>query len=326
MWACALGHTEAATVLYRIHQGALHVCNREGATCVHLAQQHGHFALVQHLANLQMALQMHVQVSETAPLTVGSVSTNDGLVSAPPSGRILRFVNAPVASSTPRVVNRSVPVAHVEPRGAPHIEPLGTPHGAPLGAPQGAPLGAAPPANTTAFAPPPLWRISDSKQLTIEIPVPLTLVSQLGQRGASVPRSLPGAAPAVSGEGATLQRRFMKRTSIDVLPNYGQLQADQDSATGAPSVVTTGMRSVNSDPYLARLEAAHDPDPMISVSGRDVNSPDMFMQTDYHHAYDDSFSLDDDLQQESAMDTGTRGHCNNIYIYIYNVHVVAQHQ
>ena len=257
-------------VLLGVYPGALHVCNRDGATSLHLAEQRGHFALVQHITSLQMAAQV---INEAEPPAGCSVAaTNDRLfsdianVQSQSRDGVLSFVNSPppVASSTPvretleshDVLTRPTGIATVSHR----------------------------------------RHIADNEQLSIEIPTPLTLTKQASHRGSSLPRCLHASPRAGSSrDGTSVQRHFMKRTSVDVLPDYARLHSGGDLASVASPA---GMRSVNSDPYLAR-----DPDPMISVSGRDVYSPDVFMQPDYHPSYNDAFSLD--LHHHIAMDTGT---------------------
>ena len=265
MWACAIGRMEAATMLLGIYQGALHVCNRDGATSLDLAQQRGHFALVQHIASLQMTAQV---INEAVPLVGCKIATNDrfsDIANVQSRDGVLHFVHSPVASSTPRLIRENLESHDVMTR----------------------PTGVAPFSHR--------GHVADNKQLSIEIPMPLP--NQAGHRGSSLPKCLHTSPCAGSSrDGTSMQRHLMKRTSVDVLPDYARLHSDRDmTAVASPA----GMSSVNSDPYLA-----HDPDPMISVSGRDVYSPDIFMQPDYHPSYNgiDAFSLD--LHHHIAMDTG----------------------
>ena len=271
MWACVGGRTEAAMVLLGVYPGALQVCNIDGATSLHLAEQRGHFALVQHIASLQMAAQV---INDAVPPAGCKIATNDRLFSDIAANvhtrdGVLNFVNSPppVASSTPRLMRENLESSH---------DVLTRPTGVATFSHRG--------------------HIADNEQLSIEIPTPLMLTEQASHRGSSLPRCLHASPRAGSSrDGTSVQRHFMKRTSVDVLPDYARLHSGGDLASVASPA---GMRSVNSDPYLAR-----DPDPMISVSGRDVYSPDVFMQPDYHSSYNDAFSLD--LHHHIAMDTGT---------------------
>ena len=133
------------------------------------------------------------------------------------------------------------------------------------------------------------------------------------------------------GAGAARRLRLMKRTSVEVLPDYPTAKATdskcfrtEDSPnqqTSPPQQVVKalvapphgdlsgGLRTSSSDPHLVGLlqPAGHGDvaDPMISMCDRDINSPVMFMQTD--SLYDNSLTMDDMVRPGSesvAMETG----------------------
>lgn len=97
-------------------------------------------------------------------------------------------------------------------------------------------------------------------------------------------------------EAAERRQRLLKRTSVEVLPDYPNPRAPVQPELSAPPVpVQTsspvphpcsppegGLRMSSSDPHLAGLSPCP-ADPMISMSDRDLNSPVMFMQTEQPH-------------------------------------------
>jgi hypothetical protein len=104
-------------------------------------------------------------------------------------------------------------------------------------------------------------------------------------------------------ESAERRQRLLKRTSVEVLPDYpnphvAQLPQEQGSppsiiktSSPIPSTSDGGLRGSNSDPHLVGLLPSP-ADPMISMSDRDLNSPIMFMQTEQPHEVHDLVAME----------------------------------
>jgi len=123
--------------------------------------------------------------------------------------------------------------------------------------------------------------------------------------------------------------RLMKRTSVDILPDYRQMRKDtpkmsktasigecdtvpeastkQASTNAAYStIICPNLRSSSSDSHLSGLSktcgsSSNGADPMISMSDRDINSPVMYSGDTYD---DVGFSLEDMQRDTVAMDMG----------------------
>ena len=146
------------------------------------------------------------------------------------------------------------------------------------------------------------------------------------------PPVLFGSATKASG---TLKRtRLMKRTSVDILPDYPQFYSDlpklsrtgahpdgdedgdtfegqgQMAASSEEHAFMAGLRASSSDPHLTNLErssplgSGSGGDPMISRIDRDLNSPVLFLQTSASFDEDKGLSLEDIQRETVAMDMG----------------------
>lgn len=139
---------------------------------------------------------------------------------------------------------------------------------------------------------------------------------------------------AIKGSGALKRTRLMKRTSVDILPDYPQFHNDlpklsrtgahpdgdedgdtfegqgQMVASGGEHPFMAGLRASSSDPHLTNLERSSPlgtgsgGDPMISRIDRDLNSPVLFLQTSASFDEDKGLSLEDIQRETVAMDMG----------------------
>lgn len=157
---------------------------------------------------------------------------------------------------------------------------------------------------------------------------------------------------ATKGSGALKRTRLMKRTSVDILPDYPQFHNDLPklSRTGAHPdgdedgdtfegqgqmvasreehvYVMAGLRASSSDPHLTNLErssplgSGSGGDPMISRIDRDLNSPVLFLQTSASFDEDKGLSLEDIQRETVAMDMGK---CiEDVFSWCYFIHLCS---
>jgi hypothetical protein len=123
--------------------------------------------------------------------------------------------------------------------------------------------------------------------------------------------------------------RLMKRTSVDILPDYHQMHKDTPKVSKTASigecdtapevsanrmsavnsyaaVMCPGLRTSSSDSHLSGLaktygSSSNGADPMISMIDRDINSPIMFTGD---ASDEQGFSLEDVQRDTVAMDMG----------------------
>ena len=306
MWACARGHLEATVILYQLNPNALRIVNRKGLLPYSIAQMCGHLHVINELSRLEGTSQQLTSGQAHHPLDANQAT------STPPSAPI--FVTSLHSLSANLSTTTTTSQSQVTISTPATMTTVFTPVS------QTTPQAISP----TQWATP-----APMEDLTIQIPQQAAYVEHKSTRHYdSLPPSLQ-ATPVYSSlnHGSAEQRRarLMKRTSVEVLPDYpvaGFVDIPKSAKTNTPDNIDTSshveegavvqdqsachLRASNSDPHLCGLDLSRGPvaDPMISMSNRDLNSPIMFMQTDSLHP-DTSLTLED-LHNDIAMETDSR--------------------
>lgn len=79
MWACALGHTEAALILYQWDPRALAIPDSLGRLPLNIARSRGHTRLAELLEHLQQSPQAQSQLTDTWMERWRGESQNSGM-------------------------------------------------------------------------------------------------------------------------------------------------------------------------------------------------------------------------------------------------------
>ena len=303
MWSCALGRRQLAELLFLWNRNAINVCSKVALLPLEVAEANGHQFLASSLRQLQ-----NLQLPHSA-------------MHHQPLGHVDKKKQSSSAAATMR--NRQEQVLVKDNDG--FITP------APYVKPNRSELRENLPPTTTCFLSPMAaqhlenWSAS-MRDLKIEIPPPPSYPIDKDVLGyESLSSSLQY--KSVSREKferseAARRSRLMKRTSVEVLPDYpafafpdltkcsktDNFLPHEDrrsvSANGQSLhsvTVVQGLKASNSDPHLAAPshQSAYTPDPMISVSNRDLNSP-LFMLTDQV----EDFAVSEIQADNIAMETG----------------------
>lgn len=116
LWACTLGHLEAALVLYHWNRASLDVCNRDGLRPLAAAKKNGHNVLAQKIEQLEQAAANQSLPSSPMPenqqifLSPGSGTAS--LSSSPGNSGIPNFGSQMHSDATPNNVALRVDIPH----------------------------------------------------------------------------------------------------------------------------------------------------------------------------------------------------------------------
>lgn len=295
MWACALGKSDTALVLYHWNSGALGICNKDGLLPLSVAKKFGHLNILYSIEGLELARLNPVHTS-TPERSLPSPSANQSEASQHALGKV---------TFTPPALPQPVHVRVAQARQDGRLQENRTPQIAE----QGTANWSTPLSDLTIQIPPsPPYSTGGSTRKHESLPASLQCTPV---RGTEQNRDLD-----LYEESISRRLRLMKRTSVEVLPDYPAApfapegitkcsKTDKGAVADTPTLKTQipeRLRTASSDPHLVGLDnpSGFLPDPMISVSNRDLNSPLGFMNTDAVTLGQTNFDL-----EHIAMETGT---------------------